>query len=82
MEGNRIENKIITVPYVYGSQTKVNDMEPDTLMRISFKLLYNSRMEILLNTQDYNCYSFDMFSVTPQNFIKIFYQKAEVLKIL
>ena len=39
-------------------------------------------MEILLNTQDYNCYNFDIFSVAPQNFIKFLYQKAEVLTIL
>ena len=39
-------------------------------------------MEILLNTQDYNCYNFDISSVAPQNFIKFLYLKAEVLKIL
>ena len=39
-------------------------------------------MEILLNTEDYKRYDFDILSVAPKNLIKFLYQKAEVLKIL
>ena len=39
IEGARIDNKNYHSPYVYVSQTIVNDMEFHTLMRISFKLL-------------------------------------------
>ena len=39
-------------------------------------------MEILLNTQDYDCYNWLISTVAPQNFIKFLQQKAEVLKLL
>ena len=34
-------------------------------------------MEFLLNTRDYDCYTIDKSTVTPQNSIKFFHQKAE-----
>ena len=39
-------------------------------------------MEFLLNTQDYNCYATDISTVTSQNFIKFFHQKAKGLRRL
>ena len=43
-------------------------------------------MELLLNTQDDNCYtayiSTVRATVAPQNFIKFLHQKAEVLELL
>ena len=45
----------------YVSQTKVNDMEFDTLMEVPSN---NFRIpEILRNTQDPNCYNFDLIKV-------------------
>ena len=39
-------------------------------------------MEFLLNAQDYNCYTTDISTVSPQTFIKFLHQKAEVLRLL
>ena len=39
-------------------------------------------MEILLNREDYSCYTADISTVAPQNFIKFLHQKAEVLILL
>ena len=58
-------------------------MEVDTLMKIAsgkFPSNNNSRIGILLNTQDYNCYNSLISTVASQNFIRFLHEKAEVLK--
>ena len=39
-------------------------------------------MEFLLNAQDYNCYTNDIPTVAPQNFIKFLHQRVEVSRLL
>ena len=80
LKANKLKIKSSQSLCLCQSDFKVNDMEFDTLMKIPFK--WNSRIEILLNTQDYNCYNFDISSVAPQNFMIFLHQKAEILKIL
>ena len=39
-------------------------------------------MQFPLNTQDYYRYTTDISTVAPQNFVRFFHEKAEVLRLL